>query len=160
MTSVTFKEIKVATFGGLIAEIAFEVYAWLISPILFGQTLEPAKLVMALTQQFTGLALPYQAAFAIHAMIGTVGFGLFVLVFHKLMPNRAAFPGFVAGVVLWFIAQGILAPVIGRAFMMEFGPYTQSSFLGHVGMAMIISLILHWQLSFASKKFESDESQA
>lgn len=147
MTFVTFRELKVAILSGLCAEIVFEAYAWLISPSLFGLSLQPAKLVMALTQQFSGITLPYQLAFAIHAMIGTVGFGLFVLLFHKLIPRRAAVPGIVAGVILWFIAQGFLAPLIGREFMMKFGPYTQSSFVGHVGMALVISLLLHWRLN-------------
>jgi hypothetical protein len=48
-----------------------------------------------------------------------------------------------SGVILWFIAQGLLAPVVGRSFMMGFGTYTQSSFIGHVGMTVVIALIYH-----------------
>ena len=146
MISITKEEIKFAVLGGVLAEITFELYAWFLSPILFGPTLQPAKLVMALTQQYAGIELSYQAAFVIHALIGTVGFGLFVLAFKKLLPLKAYISGFIAGVALWFIAQGILAPAIGRPFMMEFGTYTQSSFVGHVGMAMIISVFLDWCL--------------
>jgi len=44
--------------------------------------------------------------------------------------------GVLAGIVLWFVAQGVLAPLMGRSFMMGFGSYTQSSFVGHVGMTI------------------------
>ncbi len=54
--------------------------------------------------------------------------------------------GVVTGVLLWFVAQGILAPFIGRPFMMESGAYTQSSFIGHVGMCVIVALVLRRNL--------------
>lgn len=143
---ISFKEIKLAITGGIIAQAVFEAYAWLLSPIIFGPELEPAKLVMGLFKKYLGIGLSYEAAFAVHALIGTVGFGIFTLLFYKLFRARAAVSGFIAGVALWFIAQGMLAPALGREFMMGFGPYTQSSFVGHVGMTMIIALFLGWRL--------------
>jgi len=32
---------------------------------------------------------------------------------------------------------------MGRSFMMGFGTYTQSSFVGHVGMTIVIAMV--WQ---------------
>ena len=145
----TTKDIKHAIIGGAFAEVAFELYAWLISPIFFSLTLQPAKLVTALTKKFLAIELLYSQAFLIHAFIGTVGFGIFVLLLYKALPLRAWVSGTISGIALWFIAQGILAPAIGRDFMMGFGSYTQSSFIGHVGMGLIIALIIHW---LANKK--------
>lgn len=127
--------------AGLIGELSFEAYAWLVSPLLFGLTLEPARLVTALVQMGTGITLPYTAAFAIHFCIGAVGFAFVFWAFHRLGRIGPVLAGAVAGVALWFVAQGMLAPLVGRSFMMGFGPYTQSSFIGHVGMTLIIGAV-------------------
>ncbi|ASJ70186.1 hypothetical protein [Granulosicoccus antarcticus] len=138
----SMREIKAVIIAGVIAESLFELYAWLISPILFGLSLQPSKLVMAITKITLGIDLPYGAAFVIHALIGSIGFALSVYLIHRVSKQTYLVAGVITGVLLWFIAQGILAPFIGRAFMMEFGAYTQSSFVGHVGMTVIVGLIL------------------
>lgn len=140
--NIKVTEIMNAVIGGVIAQILFEAYAWLLSPILFGPELQPANLVMALSQKFVGIGISYEAGYIIHTLIGIFGFAIFTLAFYKLFRGKAILSGLVAGLALWFIAQGILAPAIGREFMMGYGPYTQSSFVGHVGMTMIIALFL------------------
>lgn len=127
--------------AGLIAEVAFEAYAWLLSPRLFGETLEPAKLVMGLFKNYLSIDLNYAQAFMVHFIIGSVVFAAAVYVIGKLLKDRFVLSGVLTGLGLWFVAQGILAPLMGRAFMMDFGPYTQSSFVGHLGMTLIIGLI-------------------
>lgn len=140
MTSpIPLKNIAIA---GLIGELSFEAYAWLISPLVFGVALEPAKLVTGLTKMATGIELSYAGAFAIHFLIGTFVFAAFVALTHLVTRTTLLWSGIIAGVILWFIAQGILAPVLGRDFMMGFGSYTQSSFVGHVGMAALIGFML------------------
>jgi hypothetical protein len=136
------REVKAAVLGGLIAQIAFEAYAWLVSPLVFGPKLQPAMLVMGLIEKYMGISLSYEVAFGLHALIGVIGFGIFTLFFYKAFRSRAILSGFISGVILWFIAQGMLAPAMGREFMMGFGPYTQSSFVAHVGMTMIIALFI------------------
>jgi len=128
--------------AGLAGEVSFEIYAWLISPILFDVALAPANLVIALTKIATGVTLPYWAAFILHFAVGVVGFSAFVLLTHLVVRTKLILSGAIAGVLLWFVAQGLLAPVVGRTFMMGFGAYTQSSFIGHVGMALIIGYVL------------------
>ena len=127
--------------AGIVAEIVFEAYAWLISPKIFGPKLEPANLVKGLMKKFLGLELSYMQAFFIHLFVGAVIFSLAVYLISKLLKSRYVLGGFVTGLALWFTAQGILAPLMGRSFMMDFGPYTQSSFIGHVGMTLIIGFI-------------------
>lgn len=129
--------------AGLSGELAFEAYAWLVSPILFGVTLEPANLVTALASIFLGLSLPYWAAFLLHFTIGTLGFAAMVLVTQRLTRANLVLSGVLTGLALWVVAQGFLAQAVGRPFMMGFGVYTQSSFVGHVGMTTLIGLVLH-----------------
>ena len=138
-------EIKTAVLGGLIAQIAFEAYAWLISPLVFGPKLQPTLLVIGLFEKYSGITLSYMLAFSLHALIGVIGFGIFTLSFYRAFRGRAILSGSISGLILWFIAQGILAPAMGREFMMGFGPYTQSSFVGHVGMTLIIALFINFR---------------
>jgi len=137
--NLSLKNILIA---GLIGEIAFEAYAWLLSPLLFGVSLAPANLVVALAGTVLGVTLPYWLGFVLHITIGIVGFAAFVVLTHLLTKTHLVISGAIAGFVLWFVAQGLLAPVVGRTFMMGFGAYTQSSFIGHVGMSMVVGFVL------------------
>jgi hypothetical protein len=138
--------------AGLIGEIVFELYAWLISPLLFGPTLQPSNLVIALAEKLAGLQISHLTAFPVHFAIGSVGFGVFVYLIRLLMPARVFLTGLVSGLILWFVAQGMLAPFIGRSFMMDFGTYTQSSFVGHVGMTLLMSYLMDRFLTGTPKR--------
>ncbi|AKI00238.1 hypothetical protein IMCC20628_01521 [Hoeflea sp. IMCC20628] len=138
--------------AGLIGEIAFELYAWLVSPILFDVVLQPSNLVIALTAKLTGVQMSKTLAFPIHFLIGSLGFGLFVYATRLVMPARVWLTGTISGLILWFVAQGMLAPFIGRSFMMDFGTYTQSSFVGHVGMTLLMAHLLAAFLSYFETK--------
>ena len=136
--------VKHLAIAGILGQISFELYAWFISPVLFGPVLEPSNLVMGLTAKFTGLQISYGSAFVLHSLIGAFGFAALVYLVKKITSKGYALSGFIAGFALWFTAQGILAPLLGRSFMMGFGAYTQSSFVSHVGMTVIIALIWQW----------------
>ncbi|MEP3345374.1 MAG: hypothetical protein ABJN34_11040 [Litoreibacter sp.] len=135
----TFKKVVMA---GVVGELLFEAYSWLLSPILFGPILEPAKLVTAIVAKVTGVVLPYGPAFVIHFLIGSVLFALMVYALNKILNKGYVLAGLVTGLILWFVAQGMLAPFIGRPFMMEFGAYTQSSFIAHTSMMLVIGFVL------------------
>ncbi|UWR34749.1 hypothetical protein K3759_06565 [Sulfitobacter sp. W027] len=134
--------LRTLLMAGIAGEIAFELYAWLLSPTLFGVALAPANLVVALAKILLGITLPYWLGFALHVAIGIVGFSAFVWLVHHLTRTGFVLSGALSGAALWFIAQGLLAPVVGRSFMMGFGAYTQSSFVGHLGMAVVIGYVI------------------
>jgi hypothetical protein len=142
--------------AGLIGEILFEAYAWLISPNLFGVILQPSNLVIAITAKLTGVQLSHAMAFPVHFLIGSIGFGVFVYATRLLMPTRVWMTGICSGLVLWFVAQGVLAPFIGRSFMMDFGTYTQSSFIGHVGMTILMAHLIEAFLTYFQRKQVTD----
>lgn len=143
--------------AGLIGEIAFEFYAWLVSPILFDVVLQPSNLVIAITAKLTGLQMSKALAFPIHFLIGSLGFGLLVYATRLVMPARVWLTGTISGLILWFVAQGMLAPFIGRSFMMDFGTYTQSSFIGHVGMTLLMAHLLAAFLSYFETRSGMDQ---
>lgn len=141
MTNIDRQDVQNIGIAGLIGELSFEAYSWLASPILFGVQLEPANLVIGLTKAATGFQLPYIAAFASHFLIGALGFATVVYLVKHVGKLGYAAAGITSGIALWFVAQGILAPLMGRSFMMDFGTYTQSSFVGHVGMTLLIAVV-------------------
>ncbi|MFT7058894.1 MAG: hypothetical protein ACJASV_001399 [Pseudorhodobacter sp.] len=142
MQAATFTTFKMICLAGLAGQLAFEAYAWLISPMVFGPTLEPANLVTAIGAKIAGIVLPYGPAFIIHFLIGAVLFALMVYAAQLVLRRGYILAGLATGLVLWFVAQGILAPFIGRSFMMDFGPYTQSSFVAHTGMTLVIGFVM------------------
>ncbi|MGJ8546395.1 MAG: hypothetical protein ACSHWZ_13205 [Sulfitobacter sp.] len=143
MTQLTKENAIALSLAGLVGELSFEAYAWLVSPSLFGVRLEPANLIVGLGKKLAGVQLSYGPAFAIHFLIGIFGFAAAVFLVKRLSGLGYLATGLIAGVALWFTAQGLLAPLMGRSFMMGFGSYTQSSFVGHVGMTVIIAML--WQ---------------
>lgn len=141
MKWITFDRgtVTAALLAGVTGQIAFEIYAWTLSPALFGVILEPARLVSAIAANVIDVTVPYGPAFIVHLLIGAIGFPLLLLLIRQSIGLRLLTAGVVTGLALWFIAQGILAPWVGRSFMMGFGAYTQSSLVGHVGMTMVIA---------------------
>ncbi|WP_424932682.1 hypothetical protein [Amaricoccus macauensis] len=135
----TIQNIAIA---GLVGQFAFEAYAWLLSPALFGPALQPSNLVMAIAAKLTGAQIPYGAAFVLHFLIGSFGFAALVWLLKRVTGWSYILAGGVTGFALWFVAQGVLAPFIGRSFMMGFGSYTQSSFVSHVGMTLVMGAVL------------------
>ena len=132
--------------AGIAGELAFELYAMFISPLIFGVSLQPAKLVAAIAAKLTGVTLPHAVAFLMHFTVGVAGFGTLVYLVRRIVSTNPWISGGVTGLFLWFLAQGVLAPFVGRSFMMGFGSYTQSSFVGHVGMTLVVAHILHLRL--------------
>ena len=142
MANLNFEAVRKVVLAGFIGELFFETYAWLVSPVLFGPTLEPARLVTEIVDRVTGVSLPYGPAFAIHSFVGAVIFAFLVFFAQKITHRSYVMTGFVTGLILWFVAQGILAPFVGRSFMMDFGTYTQSSFVAHTCMLVVIGFVL------------------
>ncbi len=127
--------------AGGVAEIIFEILAWGVMPALFGFALQPAFLVDALSTAYLGLPLGYPAAFAVHVLAGVVLFPVLYRLMTGMLnrPNTWIAGGFF-GVLLWFLAQGILAPLAGRSFMMGWGAFTWASLIAHVIYGLVLAL--------------------
>lgn len=129
--------------AGAIGEVAFETYAFVFSPALFGGLeLQPAFLVQGLAAQHLGLTLTYNQAFALHFAAGAIVFPLGYLIFRRVSPVPTALAnGLIFGVALWAFAQGILAPLVGREPFMGFGDYTWSSLIAHPLFMMVFACL-------------------
>lgn len=132
--------------AGLFGQMAFEIYAWFISPAVFAVTLEPAVLVMNFLRHVFGTEISYTQAFLIHFSVG-LSFSLMVFIFGYVTRVGYVLSGAITGGILWFISLGLLAPIVGFRFMADFGVLAQSALIAHVGMATIMGWLIRKFLS-------------
>ena len=144
-TSRPLPLIAVLLVAGIAAEIAFESFGLLLAPVLFGFAMEPANLVIGLIKTFAGIDASYLAAYVLHFFVGAIAFPLGYVLLRKTILARLPWlvAGLIWGVILWFIAQGILAPLMGRPFMMDWVPYTWASLIAHPMMTVVIAFVWH-----------------
>ena len=135
--------IAVLLIAGISAEIVFESFGLLLAPIIFGFKMEPANLVIGLIKTFAGIEAPYVVAYVLHLIVGAVVFPLGYILLRKTILAQVPWiiAGLIWGLILWFTAQGILAPLMGRAFMMDWVPYTWASLIAHPLMTSIIAFV-------------------
>lgn len=135
--------IAVLLIAGVAAEIAFESFGLLLAPTLFGFQMEPANLVIGLIKSFTGVNVSYTAAYVLHLCVGAIAFPTGYVLLRKTILTHVPWvvAGLIWGLILWFIAQGILAPLMGRAFMMDWVPYTWASLIAHPMMTVVIAFV-------------------
>ncbi|WP_440409395.1 hypothetical protein [Neorhizobium petrolearium] len=125
---------KAIVVSGLAADIAWEVWARLITPLLVGGPLEPAALVQTVFG-FNNLLL----AEAIHAIVGIVFYPIGYLFIARPL-QRIVLPrlpllltGIGFGVGLWVFALFVMAHLIaGLPAFLGFIPLTWASLAGHI----------------------------
>ncbi len=120
--------------AGAVAEIVWETWARLITPLLVGGPLEPAALVLSLFRLDPSL---YWLGEVIHFVTGFVFYPLgYALVFRRVLPGNAVAKGAVYGVLLWVFALGICATLAGLPPFLGFIPLAYASLAGHVAFGV------------------------
>jgi len=128
--------------AGIAGEIVFEVLAFVAAPAVVGQTMQPALLVMALARTLLGLEIGLVLGWAGHLLAGVVLFPLGYVAFRRLTGLRKWWlAGLLWAVVLWLVAQGVLAPLVGRPVMLGFVPYTWASLAAHALYSLTVALV-------------------
>ena len=107
--------------------------------------MKPVYQVFGLIKTFTGIKASYAAAYSIHSCVSAIVFPIGFMLRLKAILTRfpCVIARFIWGVILCFIAQGIFAPLMGRAFMMDWAPYTLASLISHIMMAVVIAFLQH-----------------
>jgi hypothetical protein len=138
---VNARTIVLIVLAGAIGELALEFIAWVLAPLLLGGPMQPAILVADLATSLFGFSLSMPAAFSLHLVAGVIVFPLGYLLFRAATGlTSPAIAGIVWGVVLWFLAQAILAPLAGRPFMLGFGLYTWAALVAHIAYTLVVAL--------------------
>jgi hypothetical protein len=130
--------------SGLAADIAWETWARLITPILVGGPLEPAALVQSVFGFDNRLA-----AEAIHAIVGIVFYPIGYLFIARPL-QRLIFPklpllltGIGFGIGLWVFALYVMAHLFGgQPPFLGFIPLTWASLFGHMIFGTVVAFIV------------------
>jgi len=133
-----------ALVAGIAADLAWEVWARLITPLLVGGPLQPAALVQSVFG-FQNWVL----AEAIHAFVGVVAYPLGYLFIARPL-QRAILPGLpwwltalAYGVGLWTFALFVMAHLIaGLPPFLGFIPLAWASLAGHLLFGLTVGLIV------------------
>ena len=129
--------------AGGVAEMVLEFLAWWIAPGLVGKPMRPDILVSNLASEIAGTDISVLAAVSIHLLLGLIIFPLVYVGAQRVLKFRGIwFSAILYGVVLWAIAQMLLAPLAGRPFMLGLIPYTWFSLFAHVVYAVVFAVAL------------------
>ncbi|PQO23924.1 hypothetical protein C2I36_05645 [Rhodobacteraceae bacterium WD3A24] len=130
--------------AGLAGEAVFEILALIVAPAVLGTPMMPAMLVAGLGGSIFGATVPMPLAWALHLLAGAVVFPLGYLALCRAMGARSwVLPGLVWALILWVIAQGLLAPMVGRPFMLGFIPYTWASLAVHAAYSLTVAAVFY-----------------
>lgn len=125
--------------AGLAGQATFEIVALIAMPALLGMPLMPAALVVTLAQTLLGIDAAMPLGWAVHLAAGIVIFPLGYLALARATGWSWAVAGVAWGVILWLLAQAVLAPLAGRPFMLGLVPYTWASLGAHLAYTLAVA---------------------
>ncbi len=144
---LTLRTLVTAVLAGAAADIAWEIWARLITPLWVGGPLEPAGLV----QSVFGLS-SRPAAELIHLVVGVVFYPLGYLYVARplarlilpMLPWWLVGAGF--GVGLWVFALYVMAHLIaGLPPFLGFITLTWASLVGHIIFGVVTAAVVRWR---------------
>jgi hypothetical protein len=136
--------VKAALAAGLTADIAWEIWARAITPLLVGGPLEPAALVQSVFG-FDNLLI----AEVIHAIVGIVFYPIGFLFIARPL-QRMLLPGLPLivtaigfGIGLWIFALFVMAHLFaGLPAFLGFIPLTWASLAGHLVFGITVAYVI------------------
>lgn len=121
------------------ALLAWEIFARTVAPLWIGGPLQPTGLVKSLFGNFLGLPISNAGALVVHIVTGLAIYPLA----YWLAVQRKSFgwvmDGALVGVVTWFFALGVVAPVSGLPFLLGISAITWAALVGHVVYGLTVA---------------------
>lgn len=125
--------------GGLAADLAWEAWARLFTPLIVGGPLQPAALILSLFR------LPQEYflhAEILHVVTGLVFYPLIMWGIRTyLFAGSRLVDGLIIGLFTWVLALGVFAPLAGLPFMLGFIPLAWMSGAGHLLYGLALSYV-------------------
>jgi hypothetical protein len=145
----TARQIAHLAIGGFAGLGFWEAFAAVPTPLVAGFPLQPPELVKALFSLRLGVTPPDTLAHFLHYLTGFLLYplGYFALT-RFVAPLRMPLSGWVWGVITYFIALGVLAPLAGFPFLLSDVPLL--SFMSLVGHA-----IYGWLAAWVFERLEA-----
>lgn len=138
------RRLLLAIPAGIVGEVVFEVLALIVAPIVLGTAMKPALLVGLLAGELVGAPVSAASGWIGHLFAGAVLFPVGYVLFSRFFRLRPwPLAAVLYAILLWFIAQGVLAPMAGRPFMLGFVTYTWASLVVHAIYMLAVAGTLH-----------------
>ncbi|WP_417769562.1 hypothetical protein [Stappia sp.] len=138
-------ELLMAIFlAGVAGEVVLEAIAWFVAPSILGVPMRPFLLVEDLGRQLFGATIPTELSVTVHLLLGAVVMPLGYVGLKRWSGWTSwLWASSVWGIILWLIAQAVLAPLAGRPFFLGFGAYSWASLVVHVVYAIVVGYVLN-----------------
>lgn len=129
--------------GGFAALGFWEVWANWPTQLAAGYQLEPPALIVTLFHMRFGIELPLVWAKGLHYLTGFLFYPLGYWLLTRIVYLRGSVIGWTWGVITYFIALGVFAPLAGLPFLLIGDNETLSlmSLLGHAGYGYVLSIV-------------------
>ncbi|MGL4437683.1 MAG: DUF6789 family protein [Bosea sp. (in: a-proteobacteria)] len=129
--------------GGAAGFGIWEVFAATLTAWAAGFPLQPPELVKSLFEHQLGLTISTPMAELLHGFTGLIGYPVAYLVLSRLLPSiRMPAIGWIWGVITYFIALGLFAPLAGQPFLLLNVPILSfMSLIGHAIYGYIAVLV-------------------
>jgi uncharacterized membrane protein YagU involved in acid resistance len=128
-----------AIVGGLLGTIAITFLMYFVAPFMLGQPMDVAKMLGDFLGTTRNIGL------AVHYINGTIIFSLiFTWVLWNVLPGGPTGKGISWGVILWFLSQAIVTPVMGGGFFSANSGGAMAvaaSLLGHIIYGAILGAV-------------------
>jgi hypothetical protein len=130
-------------FGGFAALGFWEVWANWPTQLVAGYQLEPPALIVTLFHARLGVELPLVWAKGLHYLTGFLFYPIGYWLLIRSVSLNHALAGWAWGVVTYFIALGVFAPLAGLPFLLIGDNATLSfmSLIGHAGYGYVLSVV-------------------
>jgi hypothetical protein len=125
--------------AGIAADIAWELWARVVTTAVIGGPLQPASLILSLFR----LPEDYRLfAEGLHLATGALFYPLlFLLIRRAVFSGGTLVDGLIVGVVTWVLALGVFAPLAGLPFMLGFIPLAWMSGIGHLCYGLVLAFV-------------------
>jgi uncharacterized membrane protein YagU involved in acid resistance len=128
-----------AIVGGLLGTIAITFLMYFVAPFMLGHPMDVAKML----GDFLGTTR--NVGMAVHYINGTIIFPLiFAGILWNLLPGGPTSKGITWGVILWFLSQAIVTPMMGGGFFSANSGGVMAvaaSLLGHLVYGAILGAV-------------------
>lgn len=128
-----------AILGGVVATILMTLVIYFLAPIMLGHPMDVAVMLAR------GLGVPWFVGMLAHLVNGIVIFPLvYALVVSRVLPGPAWVRGTIWGLVLWFVLEALVMPMMGVGFFSANaggGPAVVAALLAHVVYGALLGRI-------------------
>ncbi|TPE48205.1 hypothetical protein FJM51_18440 [Amaricoccus solimangrovi] len=139
--------VKTILLAGAAADVAWEIWARFVTPLLVGGPLQPAALV----QSVFGFQ-NWPLAELIHASVGVIFYPIGYLFIARPLQRRllpglpVSLTGLGFGVGLWIFALYVMAHLLaGLPAFLGFGPLAWASLAGHLLFGLVTAHVVAWR---------------